>query len=99
MEEAAAVNSRAALRLTECLGDSGPVSVSSARSAHHSQIQMSCILDHDDGKMTGGCDCPECNQPLKRLGMLIGPALGPDNHIPGITVNRSCFRDKGHDAL
>lgn len=44
---------------------------------------MSCILDHDDGKMNGGRDCLDCNQPLQRLGILIRPALGPDNDVPG----------------
>lgn len=83
MEEAAAVNSRAALRLMECLGDSGPVSVSSARSARRSQIQMSCILDHDDGKMTGGCDCPECNQPLKEMAGEHTPIIG---QVDGLEV-------------
>lgn len=42
---------------------------------------MSCIIDHDDGKMNGGCDCLDCNQPLKRLGIMIRSALGPDNDV------------------
>lgn len=49
------------------------------------------------------CDRPDRDPPSNPLGMRIGPAPGPDNHVrpgdTGMAANRRGFEDKGQDAL